>query len=280
MRDQAVSNRRRGRGRTVRSASSTSIRRRTRISLRWVPRVIPTLVYLTVLILAAWLLYYSIASPYFAVREIAVSGNQLLDASHAEEATGSLGRNLLLLRSGEIEQSVREISAVREARVALALPGRLEVDVTERIPLVRWQAREGSFLVDREGVVFSRKDPPGPVAVVRELDGPAREVGSHIDPGILAAVEALELSLPERTGIHPSWFDYSQGSGIAVPTQGGPRIVFGDAGDLDAKLATLAAIREHLDATKARAEIIDLRFKGRPIYVLAAATPAKPGQAR
>ncbi|MCL4370609.1 MAG: FtsQ-type POTRA domain-containing protein [Chloroflexi bacterium] len=280
MRDQAISNRRKPRRRSVRSGSSLGLRRRRGFSFGWVPRVLPTLVYLSVLILAAWLLYYSIASPYFAVREISVSGNKLLDADRARDAAGSLGQNVLRLRGEEIEQAVARISVVKSARAVLALPGRLDIDVTERTPLVQWQAREGSFLVDREGVVFSRQAPPGPVAVVKEWDGPAMDVGSRIDPHVLAAVETLELTLPEQAGIQPSWFDYSRSSGIAVPAQGGPRIILGDADDLEAKVAALVAIRTHLATSKARAEIIDLRFNGRPVYVLASTTPAKSGQAR
>ncbi len=281
MRDQAISNRRRPRRRSVRSNSSLGVRRRKGgLSFRWILRALPTFVYLSVLILTAWLLYYSIASPYFAVREISVSGNQLLDADEARDATGSLGQNLLRLRGEDLEQAVARIPAVRSARAVLAFPGRLDIDVTERTPLVQWQAREGSFLVDREGVVFSRQAPPSPVTVVKEWDGPAMDVGSHVGTDVLDAIQTLGRDLPEQAGIQPSWFDYSRSSGIAVPVQGGPRIILGDASDLDAKVAALAAIRTHLDASKARAEIIDLRFKGRPVYVLASTTPAKSGQTR
>ena len=241
----------------------------------------PVLIYFGVLILAAWLLYYSVVSPYFDVTDVSVSGARLLDAQQARNATGSLGRNVLLLRPEEIQESVRRLTVARDVRAVLALPGRLDIQVTERTPLVQWQAREGSFLVDREGVFFSREAPLGPVAVVRELDGPAMEVGSRIDPSVLAAIEILEVTLPQRAGVKPLWFDYSWSGGIASPTEGGARVIFGDAADLDSKLATLVAVQEHLSASKARAEIIDLRFKGRPTYVLASPAPAKPsGQAR
>ncbi len=280
MRDQAVSSRRKVRRRTVRSASSRSIRRRGHGSLRWILRGVPTLIYLAVLILAAWLLYYSVASPYFAVREIVVSGNKLLDTQQAQEASGSLGQNVLLLRADRVEQSVRGISVVRNAGVTMALPGRLEIDVAERTPFVQWQTREGAFLVDREGVVFSTEAPPSPVVVVRESDAPSMRVGSRVDPDVLAAIETLSVALPERAGIQPWRLDYSRSRGISVPVEGGLTVVLGDADDLDAKLASLAAIRAHLEATKARAEIIDLRFRGRPVYVLASSAPAGSGQAR
>ncbi len=76
------------------------------------------------------------------------------------------------------------------------------------------------------------------------------------------------------------WFDYSRSTGLSVPTEAGTRVIFGDASDLDSKLATLVALRQRLEATKTRAEMIDLRFKDRPLYVLAPPTTTKPSPAR
>lgn len=264
----------------MKSASSRSIRKKENLSFRWILRVIPVGIYLTVLILAAWLLYYSVASPFFAIREVVVSGNKLLETEQVLETAGSIGYNVLLLQTGQVEQSVRSFSVVQSARVAATLPGRLEIGVTERTPLVRWQTREGAFLVDREGIVFSSEPPPGPVIVVKDLDGTSIRVGSRISPDILTDVEVIMGALSEQVGIRFSGFEYSLNRGISVPVQGGPAIVFGDASELDAKLASLSAIRTHLETTKARAETIDLRFKGRPIYILASSAPAKPGQPR
>ena len=54
-------------------------------------------------------------------------------------------------------------------------------------------------------------------------------------------------------------------------------MLFGDAEDLDSKLAALVSIRQHLETTKAKAEVIDLRFRGRPTYVPPQPpAPAKP----
>ncbi len=281
MRDQAVGHRRKSRRRSVKSASSVSLRQRGSASLRWVPHAIPSLLYLSVLILAAWLLYYSLASPYFAIREVEVKGGKLLDVNEARDASETLGRNVLLVRTDDIEEMVRKISVVKDLRVSTSLPGRVDIEVTERTPLVQWQAREGSFLVDRDGVVFSREAPADSVISVKELDGPPMDVGSRVDTAVLTAIETLQRALPERAGLRPSWFDYSRNNGIAVPIDGGPRILFGDAADLDGKLASLAAIRDHLEATKTKADVIDLRFKGRPVYVLPPSAPAgKQGPTR
>lgn len=268
MKDHAVNRRRKSNRRTIRSASGAGSAPRRLPSLKGVVRLLPPLVYLSVLILASWLLYYSLNYSYFAVREISVTGNRLLDAEQARQAVGALGQNLLLLKTPEIEQSLQRVSVVESAQADLSLPGQLEVTVKERMPVLRWQARDGSFLVDREGVVFSRETPRTAVTLVRDLNGPSLDLGSRVDAGVLSTVTTLEKLLPGQAGLRPPWFDYARGTGVSVPFEGGPRVLFGDAEDLDSKLAALASIQQHLDATKARAEVIDLRFRGRPTYVL------------
>ena len=277
MKDHAVSRRRRSNKRTIRSDSGAGSSPRRLPSVKGAVRLLPPLVYLSVLILASWLLYYSVNYSFFTVREISVSGNRLLDAEAARQAADALGENLLLLKTPEIEQSLQRVSVVETAQAALSLPGQLEVTVKERTPVLQWQARDGSFLVDREGVVFSRETPRTAVTVVRDLNGPTLDLGNRVDAGVLFTVTTLAKLLPEKAGLLPPWFDYARGTGISVPLEGGPRVLFGDAEDLESKLASLASIQQHLGTTKAKAEIIDLRFRGRPTYVLT--PPPAPAKA-
>jgi cell division septal protein FtsQ len=242
--------------------------------LRACIRALPRLAYLVLLILSSWLLYYSLNSPYFAASEIVVSGTRQVQAERVQAVTEVMGWNLLLLQPERIAQSVRSIVAVREVDVVLALPGRVEINVIERTPLAQWETQGGAFLVDGEGVVFGDWIPSSLLPVVVDLDGPALEVGSRIDSGVLLAVEAVRRGLSTQLGIEKWSFDYSHGAGIVVPFEEGLRIVFGDASDLDAKLASLVAVQEHLETANARAEIIDLRFKGRPTYTVASSPEA------
>jgi cell division protein FtsQ len=280
LRDQAIAKNRKPRRRADKYTPSRGEPEKRLISLRSVSRVFSMLAYFAVLILAGWLLYYSVESPYFAVRNIDVSGSKLLAASQVQDAAGVLGRNALGLQTEAVEQAVLRLSSAREAHAEVTLAGRVVIDVVERTPLVQWQAREGVFLVDRQGVAFGQQPPPSALPLVRDVDGPVMEVGSRIDPAVLTSIEALQGTLPTRAGIQPAWYDYSHSTGVAVPIAGGTRVIFGDASDLDSKLASLAAIREYLDTTKSRAELIDVRFENRPVYVLAPPAPVKAGQPR
>ena len=280
MRDQAVAKHRNPRKRSDRTGSVAGKTRRGRISRGVLWRALSLFVYSAVLILAAWLLYYSVESPYFAVRDISVSGTKLLDPGQVQSAAGVMGRNALLVRAGAVEQAVAKLTAVQKAQAVVSLTGRIAVNITERTPLVQWQAPGGYFLIDREGVVFSQQPPPSPVTVVKAPGGPALEVGGRVDPSVLASIEALKEALPSRAGIQTPWFDYSVSDGVSISMPDNERVVFGDASDLDSKLAALAAIRQFLESTKSQAQLIDLRFKDRPVYVLAPPAPAKSSTAR
>lgn len=280
MRDQAIGKHRRPRKKVVKAASPERAGRPRRRALRWVPRVLSLLAYLVVLISGGWLLYYSVESPYFQISDISVSGAKLLNAGEVQDTAGVLGGNAVLVRTQSLEQSIERLSAVQEARAEVTLGGKVTIDVVERTPLVQWIGREGSFLVDKEGVVFGRQQPSGPIPVVRDLDGPTLEVGNRVDPAVLTSVALLDTALPARAGFKPAQYDFSRGDGISVLVSDGPRVLFGDASDLDGKLTALAAVREHLEASKYRAESIDLRFRGRPTYVLAPSAPVKQTQSR
>lgn len=280
MRDQAVARHKRPRERAPRAANPALPRRRRRVSFAWVPRALTLLTYSVVLILTVWLLYYSVESPYFQIKQIDVSGTSLADVAQIQDFSAVSGENALLVRPSDVEKSVLKLSVVHDVKAEVTLTGRASVTVTERTPLVQWQAREGSFLVDSDGVAFSRQASSAPLVAVRDLDGPAMEVGSRVDTSVVAALESLQAALPSRAGFSPTGYDYSRATGVSVQMPDGPRILFGDGDDLDSKLVALATVRQHLDAIKTRAESIDLRFKGRPTYVIAPSTPASPGQTR
>jgi cell division protein FtsQ len=267
LRDQARSRRAR-RKRTIRAASAVEFRRKGGAWLRRAIRTLPKVAYLLLLILSGWLLYYSLNSPYFAVREVVVSGTHLLDREQVRGVTEVEGRSVLLLRSDGIVQSVRSIVAVREVEIVLALPDRVAIEVVERTPFAQWQGRDSAFLVDEDGVLFSQELPSSLLPVVVDLDGPALELGSRVDPGVLVAVKALREGLSRQLGVDMWRFEYSHDAGIAVALGETLRVVFGDAGNLDAKLESLVAIQEHLKRTDIKAETIDVRFKGRPTYTV------------
>jgi cell division septal protein FtsQ len=212
------------------------------------------------------LLYDVAASPDFRARQVSVSGNHLLSGDEVLGAAALQGANVFWIRRSEVAARVRRLPAARGVEVRVSLPGRVELIVDERTPYVSWQSGDAMFLVDREGLVLSPRPPDQPLVIIHDIDGSQVAPGSRVDQAALRTVSALSQSLPKAVGIEPTEYDYSRALGIEVPTPEGTRLRFGGDDSLEAKVATLVALRARLAQDGSRPSVIDLRFPSRPYF--------------
>lgn len=115
--------------------------------------------------------------------------------------------NLFSLRTGQLEQALTTIPAIREATVSVALPDEIRVAVLERSALVAWRLGERRFLVDAEGRLFAElpADPPAAAADLPVIDdariaSQAYGVGSTLDAVTLDAALRLASLHPADVG--------------------------------------------------------------------------------
>jgi cell division septal protein FtsQ len=155
----------------------------------------------------------------------------------------------------------------------------VEIEIIERVPVARWQAANGSFLVDDQGVVVAEamasatgsatSGPPGWPAALAVRDTTGRDVrpGDRVDQRALLAARELARALP-AAGAGVKEVEYSA-QGLVFVTDGGCRVIVGDTEALNAKLANLAAILELARAQDLKLAVVDLRPKERPFYQVA-----------
>jgi cell division protein FtsQ len=79
------------------------------------------------------------------------------DAVTAAVATES-GTNVFEIQTAPIEARLRALPAVAAATVRVGIPGSLEVQVTERQPILAWRVGNSTYLVDDEGTLFATVD--------------------------------------------------------------------------------------------------------------------------
>lgn len=136
------------------------------------------------------------AAPYFALREISVTGNQRLDAEEIIAlADVSLGANTLDIDIAELEARVAASPWAASVSVRRMLPAGLAIAVTERE--ARWWVGTGRglFYAEADGAVIApvlgRRFTPLPVLdVAPEADGVPAGLSEMI-----AAFEALDLPI-------------------------------------------------------------------------------------
>jgi cell division septal protein FtsQ len=191
-----------------------------------------------------------------------------------------IGHNIFLLNTARVAQELATIPSVLTVQVVPRLPNTVEIDIVERVPIATWRTPAGAFLVDEQGFALApaetagqapsqAPDPSrtGPLLEVTDTTGQELRLGDQVDQRALLAARELVRALP-GAGAQVQAVEYSP-QGLVLVTDGGWRVVIGEARDLNHKLAGFAAVvdlaRQHNLAIK----LVDVRPKDRPVYQLA-----------
>jgi cell division protein FtsQ len=181
-----------------------------------------------------------------------------------------IGHNIFLLNTERVAQELATIPSVLTVQVVPRLPNTVEIDIVERVPIATWRTPAGAFLVDAQGFALAPAPDPArqaPLLEVNDTTGQELRLGDQVDQRALLAARELVRALP-GTGAQVQAVEYSP-QGLVLVTDGGWRVVIGEARDLNQKLASFAAVvdlaRQHNLAIK----LVDVRPKDRPVYQLA-----------
>jgi cell division protein FtsQ len=132
--------------------------------LRWLGR----LLFVAACVAGLWatgslLRKHALTSPYFAVDELSLSGNERLAPEALLSASGlGEGRNIFEVSPAEAQRRLEALPWVKSARVERRLPRSLSVNVVEH-HAVALLSLSKLYLVDREGSVFSELGSEDPI---------------------------------------------------------------------------------------------------------------------
>ena len=116
------------------------------------------------------------------------------------------GTNLFRITVAPIEDRIETLPGVAHARVTVALPDTLLVDITEREAIAAWAVGAQRFLVDVDGVLFAQSDDAAAAAASLPVidDGRAEAatfaIGARLDPVTLDAARRLGSLVPDDVG--------------------------------------------------------------------------------
>jgi len=140
-----------------------------------------------------------------------------------------LGANLFDVRTAPIEARLEALPGVAAARVSVALPDALVIQIDERVPLLAWQVGEASYLVDGDGVLFAAADPAAiaaaglPVVVDDRVGSIDRLfVGARLDPIDLDVATRLGALKPSDVGSTARALQVEVGDDNGYTLQTGP----------------------------------------------------------
>lgn len=257
--------------------SEPAVKRRTRsrrsiiappagFNWRWVSGLL--------LVANAGLLAYLLRNPTFVVSRAEVVGVHYVPASEVYANAGIDGQNIMLIDPAEVERREIESPSLQSARVTVAMPARVVIEVQEREPALIWEQGGDRYWVDVNGNLMQlRQDLPDLVRVVNEGDAiPFRCPGpdcvgdssqAAIDPAVVLGAQQLKTL---RSNIDVLYYDPVRG--LSYQDGRGWRGYFGTGTDMDVKLSVYETLIANLTARGIVPAKIDVSNLNAPFYAL------------
>ena len=234
----------------------------------------------------AWILYaagnFLLASPELALvhpGQIELNGTQHVSrASALEVFAPDRGRSVLRIPLDLRRRQLEAIPWVARASVRRALPNRIQIDITERVPVAFLRQGAELTLVDGEGVILERPvegDFHFPVvtgvSAQMPVDQRARRMKlftdfmeqiNQVKPGASAQVSEVDLADARdlRASISSLLASATQNSPAAGQAAQGPILVYFGDRDFATKFRLLLDNIAQWSSTAGRVVSVDLRF--------------------
>lgn len=144
--------------------------------------------------------------PYFAIREVVISGTERLDEARVRSWLGMVeGKSIWQATPKDLEEVLRQRAVVADAHVRRRLPDRIEIVVEERQAGAIVRDARGFFLADDEGVLFE--------------EAPLSEVAGTVLP-IVTVARSVSRTAPEVSVVGEG-----RGPGATDDTLGDARVL-------------------------------------------------------
>ena len=168
-------------------------------------------------------------SPLLAVRTIEIDGNVAVDSALIETTLAVPdGVPLPRVDTNAAASRVAEIAKIARVRVQRSYPSTVRVTVEERVPVVFFDAADGTHLMDASAVDYAVEPPPP--GVVRLVVG-SPSFGNLETRAALAVLE----SLPQPLRVQVARVDAPTISGVTLTLLDGRVVVWGSVDDADRK---------------------------------------------
>ncbi|GAA4830473.1 cell division protein FtsQ/DivIB [Garicola koreensis] len=205
-------------------------------------------------------------SPLLPVRDMEITGNELLTDARTDELLGDLyGEPMPQVGTAEVRQRLQEENVVADVEAHLELPHTLHIEITEHLPVAEVHQDQDVELYNEHG------------EVIRTFAGPEQlEAGDHAavlieseaalqDEAIFDAIVAVLGELPEQARGRLESAAAESIDSVQLELADGRTIVWGSDEDGAEKAAVLQAILASEDEAFTEAEVIDISTPTTPV---------------
>jgi cell division protein FtsQ len=171
------------------------------------------------------------------------------------------GDALLGVSSQELHQRLRGSPWVKDAVVRKDVSGKIEIKVSEAVPIAILEISDAPSLVDREGIVLEqlRDDAVLLLPVIKDID-PERDKEAYAE-----AVRFVRFLHDKRVISFNGNIEVTGKRPEDLSIKVDDIIIKVGAGDIERKLQRLKVVIEEIDRKKMAVEYIDIRFENKII---------------
>lgn len=217
-------------------------------------------------------LYFAFNLPQLRVTAAQVTGNRMLTPAEINTSLDIAGKPAFLLIPAELEKQLRlSYPELLSAKVDVALPNTVLIQITERQPVIRWQQGDGYTWVSEDGIAFRPHGEDASLISVVALSAPPTEVNVSSDPltpapfissEMVQALKGLNGHVPQGVPIL-----YEAGSGFGWNDPRGRRVYFGtSARDVELKMRVYESMVTSLTQRGIRPALINVTYPAAPYY--------------
>lgn len=236
---------------------------------------------------------FALTGTAFRIEQVNVTGTHNSALVETIQNMGMQGQDIFLVDVASLTARVEALPTVSGASVTRQWPNQLSVAVSERMPVLLWQTKYGTYSVDAQGVVIAlASETPGANQLMAVVDtrkdiatGKANgriqrmQPGSHLNAADVRFAQQVFSRLPQVTGLSAFTLDYTDTIAV-VPGEAGSFVIVspagwraylggtGDSNPLDNRLLELQQILVLAQQQQLHLATVDLRFGLRPVYTL------------
>lgn len=192
------------------------------------------------------------------------ASNSLVDAGeirrHLDKEYGKYrGRPADSVNLAKIERIIDGESAVRKSEAYMTRDGILNIYVTQRTPMIRFQKKNGGFYADKEGFLFPLQ--PNYTSLVPIIDGhiplkadsgykgaPSDKKGKEWLDDIIALVKYMDGSIWGENIVQITVNE--KGDLVMVPREGKEKFIFGKPESFEKKFEKIGYYYSHVKPSK------------------------------
>ena len=231
---------------------------------------------------------FAVTSAAFRIEQVNVAGTRNRALVDTIQHMGMQGQNIFLVDVTALTARVAALPTVASVNVQRQWPNQVMVTVTERVPVLLWQTKYGTYSVDAQGRIIApasettSADQLMAVVDTRKNTGTGSEKiqpGSSLNEADVRFAMDVFTRLPKVTGVSAFTLNYTDSLPVA-PGETGSFVVVsptgwlayiggaGDSNPLDNRLLELQQILTMAQQQQLHLATVDLRFGLRPVYTL------------